>query len=69
MIENEIYCSINNFLKLNIKKKTSYILVNKKFTGKICILTFGIERKVSLQEQSPGLRSKENQKRNEQDYN
>ena len=32
-------------MKLNIKKKTSYILVNKKFTGKICILTFGIERK------------------------
>ena len=37
MIENEIYCYINGFLKWNISKKTSYIIGNKKFFGKICI--------------------------------
>ena len=38
MIENEIYCYINGFLKWNISKKTSYIIGNKKFFRKICIL-------------------------------
>ena len=38
MIENEIYCEINGFLKENIIKKTSYIEGNKKFTEKICVL-------------------------------
>ena len=37
MIENEIYCYINGFLKWNISKKTSYIVRNKNFFGKICI--------------------------------
>ena len=38
MIENEIYCYINGFLKWNTSKKTSHIVGNKKFFGKICIL-------------------------------
>ena len=38
IIENEIYCYINAFLKWNISKKTSYIVGNKKFTRKICVL-------------------------------
>ena len=38
MIENEIYCYINDFLKWNISKKTSHIVGNKKFSGKIFIL-------------------------------
>ena len=37
MIENEIYCYINGLLKRNIRKKTSYIIGNKKFYGKIYI--------------------------------
>ena len=45
MIENEIYCYINGFLKLNIGKKTSYIIGNKKFFGKICILNLRNKRK------------------------
>ena len=38
MIGNEIYCYINGFLKCNISKKSSYIIGNKKFTRKICVL-------------------------------
>ena len=38
MIENRICCYINGFLKWNICKKTIYIVGNKKFSGKICIL-------------------------------
>ena len=38
MIENEIYRYVNGFLKWNVSKKTSYIIGNKKFIGKICIL-------------------------------
>ena len=38
MIENEIYCYVNGFLKWNISKETSYIVGNKKYFGKICIL-------------------------------
>ena len=45
MIENEIYCYINGFLKWNISKKTSYIVGNKKFSGKICILDLRNKRK------------------------
>ena len=45
MIENEIYCYINGFLKWNISKKTSYIVGNKKFFGKICILNLRNKRK------------------------
>ena len=33
MIENEIYCYVNGFLKWNIGKKTSQIVGNKKFFG------------------------------------
>ena len=45
MIENEIYCYINGFLKWNISKKTSYVIGNKKFFGKICILNWRNKRK------------------------
>ena len=47
MIENEIYCYINGFVKRNISKKTSYIAGNKKFTGKICILNLRSKEKGS----------------------
>ena len=45
MIENKIYCHVNGFLKWNISEKTSYIVGNKKFTGKMCILNLRNERK------------------------
>ena len=46
MIENEIYCYINGFLKWNVSKKTSYIVRNQKFFGKICILSHHIKKKL-----------------------
>ena len=52
MIENEIYCYDNGFLKWNINKKISYIVENKIFFGKICILIWERKEKVSLQEES-----------------
>ena len=48
MIENEIYCDVNGFLKWNISKKTSYIVGNKTFTGKICILNLRNKKKKSV---------------------
>ena len=33
MVENEIYCYVNGFLKWNISKKTGYIVGTKKFLG------------------------------------
>ena len=45
MVENEIYCYMNDFLKWNISKKTSYIVGKKKFTGKICVLNLRNKRK------------------------
>ena len=45
MIKNEIYCYVNGFLKWNISKKTSYIVGNKKFFEKICILILRNKRK------------------------
>ena len=49
MIEKEIYCNVNGFLKINISektsKKTSYIVGKKKFFGKICILNLRSKRK------------------------
>ena len=45
MIENEIYCYVNGFLKWNISRKTSYVIGNKKFFGKICILDLRSKRK------------------------
>ena len=45
MIEKEIYCYVNGFLKWNISKKTSYVIGNKKFFGKICILNLRNKRK------------------------
>ena len=37
MIENEIYCYVNGFLKWNISKETSYIVGNKKLFADIYI--------------------------------
>ena len=39
MIQSQMYCYINGFLKWHISKKTNYIVGNKKFFGKICNLT------------------------------
>ena len=45
MIENEIYCYVNGFLKCNISKEASYIVENKTLFGKICILNLRNKRK------------------------
>ena len=45
MIENEIYCYVNGFLRWNIRKKTSDIAGNKKFLGRIGILKLRDKRK------------------------
>ena len=45
MMEDEIYCYVNGFLKWNISKETSYFAGKKKFFGKICILNLGNKRK------------------------
>ena len=45
MIENEIYSDVNGFLRWNIRKKTSDIVGNKKYWGKICILKLRNKRK------------------------
>ena len=62
MIENEFYCYVNGFLKWNISKKTSYIVGNKKFFGKICILNLRNETK-SIQEQSLGTKGERESQR------
>ena len=50
MIENKIYYYLNGLLKRNTSKKTIYIVGNKKFTGKIYILSLSKKERVSLQE-------------------
>ena len=45
MIENEICCYMNGFFKWSINEKTSYIVGNKKFSGKISILILKNKRK------------------------
>ena len=45
MTENEIYCYINGFLRWNVSKKTSYIVGNMKFSGKICIINLRNKKK------------------------
>ena len=54
MIENEIYCNVTDFLKWNISKKTSCIVENNKFLGKISIFNSRNKRK-SLQGYSLGI--------------
>ena len=54
MIENEIYCYINGFLKWDIGKKTSYMVGNKKFSGKICILNFIKKKELTGKEDHKG---------------
>ena len=63
MIENEIYCYINGFLKWNIRKKTSYIVGNKKLTGKICVLTLRSKKKVSLHVSSGTMGERRSQRK------
>ena len=48
MIENEIYCYINGFLKWNISKKTSYMVEN--FLERFGFFILETKEKVSLQE-------------------
>ena len=48
MIENDIYCYVNGFLKWNIGKMTSYIVGNKKYFENICILNLRNKRKKYL---------------------
>ena len=48
MIENKICCYINGFFKWNTSKKTSYIVRNRKFTKKICLLNLRNKRKSIL---------------------
>ena len=45
MIENEIFCYINAFLKWNINEKASHIVGNKKFARKIPVLNLRNKRK------------------------
>ena len=45
MIENEIYCFIDGFLKWNISKKSSYIVGKKTSSGNFCILNLRNKRK------------------------
>ena len=45
MIANEIYCYVSGFLKWDISKKTSCVVGNKTFFGKICILNLRNKRK------------------------
>ena len=70
MIENEIYCYVNGFLKWNISKKTSYVGGNKKRFGKICILNLRKKKKNYLcKSNHVELKVKEDCKGNGQDYN
>ena len=69
MIENEIYCYINGFLKWNISKETSYIVGNKNFFGKICILNLRNKKKYLCKSNHKELKLKKDHKGNEQDYN
>ena len=46
MIENEVYCYINGFLKGNTSKKTSYIVRNKKIP--VTVFIFNLRNKKYL---------------------
>ena len=59
MNENENCCYVNGFLKWNISKKSSYIVGNKKFFEKICIVNLREKResifaRVSLRTKGEG---------------
>ena len=64
MIENEIYCYANGFLKQNISKKTSYIVGNKKFLERFAFLIWEAKEKVSLQEWSLRTKGEKRSQRN-----
>ena len=68
MYENEIYCYVNDFLKWNISKKTSYNVGNKNFFGKICILNLR-EKKYLCKSNHWEVKVRKDRKENEQDYN
>ena len=65
MIEKEIYCYVNGFLEWNISKKTSYIVIEQEFFGKICILNLR-NKKLKIKEalhinwRKPNLIGKQN---------
>ena len=69
MIENEIYCYVNGFLKWNIGEKNIYIVGNEKFTGKFAFLIWETKEKVSLQSNHQVLCVKEVHNENGQDHN
>ena len=69
MIENEIYCYVNGFLKWNISKKTSYIVGNKKFTEKIYILNLRNKKMFLCKGNHQVLRVKEDHRGNGKDHN
>ena len=50
------FVAVTGFLKWNICKKTSYIIGNKEFSGKICIFNLTNKTKSILQEQSLGTK-------------
>ena len=69
MIESEIYYYVNGFLKWNISKKTSYIVGNKKYLGKICIVNLRHKKKYLCKSYHWELKVREDQKGNGQYYN
>ena len=58
MIENEIYCYVNCFLKWNISKE-----VKNTFLERLAFLTGEIKEKVSLQELSLGTKGERRSQR------
>ena len=65
MIENEIYCYVNGFLKWNISKETSYIVGNKvrQFLERFEFLIWEAKEKVFLQESSLGTKGERRSQR------
>ena len=71
MIENKIYYYLNGLLKRNTSKKTIYIVGNKKFTGKIYILSLSKKRKRIFARDRKKMKFakvKEDRRGNGQDY-
>ena len=57
------FVAVTGFLKWNIRKKPSYIVGNKEFSGKICIFNLRNKRKSILQEQSLGTKGERRSQR------
>ena len=70
MIQNEIYCYVNDFLKWKISKETGYMVGNKKFLEKSTFLISETKEKVSeCKSNYQELKVKADDKGNGQDYN